>query len=79
MNGMGGWLAGRLAGWVCDGAGGWMSGHNEHPSADRWAEWVAGRKEWVAGWQASWATSNGQVAPAPIATRKASELFLKEF
>ena len=40
---------------------------------------MAGRKEWVAGWQAGWATSNGQVAPAPIATRKASELLLKEF
>ena len=33
----------------------------------------------MAGWQAGWATSNGQVAPAPIATRKASELLLKEF
>ena len=43
------------------------------------AAWVAGWEEWVAGWQTGWATSNGQVAPAPIATRKASELLLKEF
>ena len=46
-------------GWVGD-VGGWMDG---------WRGWV---EEWVAA-SLGQPRSNGQVAPAPIATRKASE------
>ena len=65
MGGVGGCVS-RVVGWVMMWAGGWA----------RWLDgWDGGG---LAGWQAGWATSNGQVAPAPIATRKANEFLLKE-